>query len=407
MRRITLILVAVLIPVIALSHGKTKHWEHVGDRHIVFPDLADRLTLTVDLHTHSVFSDGHVWPRTRAEEALMDGLDAIAITEHLEWQPHRVDLPNPDLNRAYEIARDAAVDEDLMVIPGVEITRRDPYGHINAVFIQDANAMIKVTPEDRALEDASAFWDAAERWPAEEALAAANEQGAFTFWNHPSYTGLPEGVPKITEFIRSSIDNGQIQGIEVVNGQWYSEQSFQIALDNDLTLIGTSDIHELIDWDYMPYHGGHRPVTLVFTEERSQASMKQALVEKRTAIYYNDMLIARPREMGPLLDASLTVESAEYRDGNNIATITFRNHSELPFLLENRSALTFQFNADLVEIPPHSDFELHVTMIDRPDTVSLAFNVLNALVEPKKAAVLRYTLDLDNVVLPGNDEDES
>ncbi|HAO89312.1 MAG TPA: PHP domain-containing protein, partial [Gammaproteobacteria bacterium] len=39
--------------------------------------------MVVDLHTHSVFSDGHVWPRIRVGEAIRDGLDAMAGTEHL------------------------------------------------------------------------------------------------------------------------------------------------------------------------------------------------------------------------------------------------------------------------------------------------------------------------------------
>jgi histidinol phosphatase-like PHP family hydrolase len=52
------------------------------------------MTLVVDLHTHSVFSDGHVWPSVRVGEAIADGLDAVAITEHLEWQPHLDDIPH-------------------------------------------------------------------------------------------------------------------------------------------------------------------------------------------------------------------------------------------------------------------------------------------------------------------------
>jgi len=31
-----------------------------------------------------------------------------------------------------------------------------------------------------------------------------------------------------------------------------------------LTIIGTSDIHGLIDWQYNVPQGGHRPITLVF-----------------------------------------------------------------------------------------------------------------------------------------------
>ena len=64
---------------------------------LVFPDTSDgRKVLSVDLHTHSVFSDGHVWPTVRTWEAQRDGLAAMAVTEHVEYQPWRDDIPHPD-----------------------------------------------------------------------------------------------------------------------------------------------------------------------------------------------------------------------------------------------------------------------------------------------------------------------
>jgi hypothetical protein len=78
------------------------------DRIIRFPDIPGYRTLKGDFHQHTVFSDGKVWPNIRVEEGTRDGLDAMAITEHLEWQPHQADLPNPDRNRSYEIAHQAA-----------------------------------------------------------------------------------------------------------------------------------------------------------------------------------------------------------------------------------------------------------------------------------------------------------
>lgn len=95
----------LLLAVPATAHGPART-DYPADpgREIVFPDTGDRLTLVVDLHTHSVFSDGHVWPKIRVEEALRDGLDALAITEHLEWQPHLEDIPHPDRNRSFEEA---------------------------------------------------------------------------------------------------------------------------------------------------------------------------------------------------------------------------------------------------------------------------------------------------------------
>ena len=35
---------------------------------LVFPDTENYRVLSADLHTHSVFSDGHVWPNIRVTE---------------------------------------------------------------------------------------------------------------------------------------------------------------------------------------------------------------------------------------------------------------------------------------------------------------------------------------------------
>ena len=44
-----------------------------------------------------------------------------------------------------------------------------------------------------------------------------------------------------------------------------------------MPMIGTSDVHNLIDWDYHPEAGGHRPVTLAFAVEKSNEAAKEAL----------------------------------------------------------------------------------------------------------------------------------
>jgi len=60
---------------------------------INFPDIMGYKTLKCDFHMHTVFSDGQVWPTTRVTEAVRQGLDAIAITDHIEYQPHKDDIP--------------------------------------------------------------------------------------------------------------------------------------------------------------------------------------------------------------------------------------------------------------------------------------------------------------------------
>ncbi len=100
------------------------------------------LLIGADLHTHTVFSDGMVWPSIRAEEAKREGFELIAITDHLEYQPKKEDIPNPDFNRSYQIAKKSVSGGDLIVIPGSEITRHMPPGHFNAIFIKDANKLL-------------------------------------------------------------------------------------------------------------------------------------------------------------------------------------------------------------------------------------------------------------------------
>ena len=84
---------AISVCATAFGHGRASSAE-LDTRAIEFPDTAEFQTLVVDLHTHSVFSDGHVWPRIRIGEALRDGLDAIAITEHtMCMQILRISIP--------------------------------------------------------------------------------------------------------------------------------------------------------------------------------------------------------------------------------------------------------------------------------------------------------------------------
>jgi hypothetical protein len=85
------------------------------------------MTLKCDLHTHIVFSDGLVWPTVRVEEAWREGLDAISITDHIKYQPHKHNIPT-NFNRSYEIALAPAGERDILLIKGTEITGPATWG---------------------------------------------------------------------------------------------------------------------------------------------------------------------------------------------------------------------------------------------------------------------------------------
>ena len=84
---------------------------------IQVPDIPGYQTLVCDLHIHTVFSDGDVWPTVRAEEAWREGLDVIAITDHIEYLPHKDDI-RTNHNRSGLLAKGYGKNINITVIRG-------------------------------------------------------------------------------------------------------------------------------------------------------------------------------------------------------------------------------------------------------------------------------------------------
>lgn len=378
-----LLLVIISINYSAIYGQKTEKYT----RKIFFPDIDGYKTLLTDFHQHTVFSDGSVWPTIRVEEAIKDGLDAISLTEHLEYQPYSKDIPNPDRNRAYNIAKSFAknknksLDRKLIVINGQEITRSMPPGHINAIFLNDANKLLH--PKDSI-----------------KGILAANKQDAFVFWNHPAWPAQrSDGIAKLDEFHKYLIEKKLLHGIEVVNELYYSEEALRLALENDLTIMGTSDIHGLIDWlfkvpdDNESSNGtlpGHRPVTIIFSKDKSEDGIKDALFAGRTAVFYNELLIGKEENLKPLVEKCLFInnindlELGYSEDGKStIKKVEIKNISDAPFILKNLNSFTFETNSDIINIMPNSIHSISVKTKGEPLN-ELKFEVLNGIIAPKK-----------------------
>ena len=378
-----LLLVIISINYSAIYGQKTEKYT----RKIFFPDIDGYKTLLTDFHQHTIFSDGSVWPTIRVEEAIKDGLDAISLTEHLEYQPYSKDIPNPDRNRAYNIAKSFAenknksLDRKLIVINGQEITRSMPPGHINAIFLNDANKLLH--PKDSL-----------------KGILAANKQDAFVFWNHPAWPAQrSDGIAKLDEFHKYLIEKKLLHGIEVVNELYYSEEALRLALENDLTIMGTSDIHGLVDWlfkvpdDNESSNGtlpGHRPVTIIFSKDKSEDGIKDALFSGKTAVFYNELLIGKEENLKPLVEKCLVInnindlELGYSEDGKStIKKVEIKNVSDAPFILKNLNSFTFETNSDIINIMPNSIHSISVKTKGEPLN-ELKFEVLNGIIAPKK-----------------------
>lgn len=368
MNRYNLICILFLIGAIATAQDHS----HAGAQPMEYPDIPGYKTLVTDLHQHTVFSDGSVWPDIRVSEALREGMDAISLTEHLEYQPHGEDIPHPNRNRSYELALQEAADHDLLIIHGSEITRQAPMGHSNAIFIEDAN---KLLTEEAA-----------------DSFAEAARQGAFVFWNHPAwYAQQPQGNPVLSDFQKARIEAGELHGIEVINTTDYSQEALAIALEQNLTIMGTSDIHGLIDWDYTE-KGHHRPVTLVFARERSIESLREALFAGRTVAVYKDLLVGREEYLVPLLRASVEIVSASYIPKTQILKVELKNTSSTDLLFENAMPYSFYSSSPVFRIPAGGNYTLQIKTLEKSETIQLALKALGAFTAPGVQPVVNWDI---------------
>lgn len=387
MKSTVLARLALLLALAAGMSAATTPYPVFGARRIKFPDVPGYLTLKCDFHIHTVFSDGKVWPNMRVEEALREGLDVIALTDHLEWNPHRKDVPFPDQNRSHEIAWEAVGDRGLLVLRAVEITRLmppegDEPGHLNAIFVQDGNLLKK--PD------------------ATEVLREAARQGAFAIWNHPSWLRqTPDGVARLTPLHERLLAENLFQGAEVVNSNEYSDETLQIALDRKLAIIASSDIHAPIDWFYPGEESAHRPVTFVFAKEKTEASLKEALLAGRTVAWFKNSLIGREEWLVPLLQASITAKSEGYEWENSILSyqprttvlnVRLTNSTDAAFILRNASGYRLHNQTDTFVLPAHSSMPIQVKVLKKLPEVALKFEVLNAVVAPEKHAFLEINV---------------
>lgn len=294
---------------------------------IVIPDIEGYKTLKGDFHIHTVFSDATVWPTTRVQEALWEGLDVIAITDHVDSRLQKqvkaglFDAEKCDRDRSFKIAKKAA-GKDLIVIHGGEISRGMPPGHWNCLFVSDCN---KICAAAEQFDD--------DHFKAMQAgLKEAHAQGGFTMWNHPNWETQAPNETKWWKEHEKLYKAGYMQGIEVYNKFCgYSPEAHKWALERGLTMFADSDCHtpffHMID--YM--NGQHRPVTLVFAKERSEEGVRDALEHGRTAAFAEQMVYGREDMLRLLFEACVKVENVKFTDGQ--VSFTLVNKSCIPIRL--------------------------------------------------------------------------
>lgn len=370
MKRTNLLLVLLLL---------TMSVSAVTPNKIVIPNIEGYKTLKGDFHIHTVFSDATVWPASIVQEAKWEGLDVIAITDHLDTRHQKMVnrgyfTNKCNRNTVYHLTKKAA-GKRLMVVHGGEISRGMPPGHFNCLFIKDNDAICFAAEKN----------DHDHILAMKGGLQEARKQEGFLMWNHPNWCKQAPDTTIMWPVHKELIESGYMDAIEVYNMVCgYSPEAHEWCLKHNLAILGNSDSHYpmFTEIDYL--HGKHRPITLVFAHERSLAGVREALDNCRSAIFAEGMVYGREQELAPLFKACVKVKEIKWAE--KMVSFTLENVSSIPVRLVKAPGSEAYWYARCIDLPPHSSIEVKV----RPLLVN---NVQPAIDESVKEIVANFYVE--------------
>ena len=320
----------------------------------IVPAVDGYTAYKADLHTHTIFSDGHLSMESRIREAWTDGLDVMAVTEHLEYRPHEKNLVKymeggyiakgtkakacsfvsknepakgeiqVNLNFPVELATKIAKDYDMTIIPGIEITRKPGglYTHLNALFTKDNNAVYDPDPMQSARN--------------------AKAQGALIMHNHPGWLRKDMSLSK---FDAAIYKEGLIDGIEIMNGIEFYPKAITRAKKYNFFMSANTDAHHPTAERYSDY-GEARNMTIIFAKDKSLESLREALEARRTLACSFGVLAGDEALLRKVFDASVTIRPiANNAKGRRQIVVT--NNSSIRWIIAREGQRT-------EELRPHS-----------------------------------------------------
>ena len=275
------------------------------------PNILGYQTLKCDFHMHTVFSDGSVWPTFRVDEAWNEGLDVIAITDHIESNPGKKDVAGDD-NSSYNIALPHARKKNIILVKAGEITRSMPPGHFNALFLDNTQALDQ------------------QDW--REAFEEAKKQGAYIIWNHPGWKAQQPDTCKWWDEHTELYNKGMLHAIEVFNEKEWYPISLDWCMDKDIAPHAASDIHGINSEAYN-LDEYNRPMTLVLATERTEEALREALFANRTIAYFGHNLAGKEEYLKEFFNTAVEVKL--YNEGRKGKNYMVKNNSDVPFTLSS------------------------------------------------------------------------
>ncbi len=288
---------------------------------IILPSLGTYNPYKADLHIHSTLTDGVLNIKGRVEEAWCDGLDVIAATEHMSIRPvaDTEGQPTPEKVRlkkssaavkAVASATKVAENFGMVVIPGVELTGdAATQGHFNALFTTDN----------------SVIYD----YDAMQSIRNADKQGALIMHNHP---GWRHPTLEMTQFEKDVYAEGLVDGLELMNGAYFYPRAFKTAKEHKLFMTSNTDIHATTGQQYR--ENGHlRNMTIIFAQECTLESLRQALEAHRTICYSFGTIGGDEKLLKEFFEASVTTQKLNIDKKKNVQRVKVTNTTSLPYVI--------------------------------------------------------------------------
>jgi hypothetical protein len=185
-----------------------------------------------------------------------------------------------------------------------------------------------------------------------------------------------------------------------VNWYDYYPTVFQWALDKNLTIIGNSDVHPPTNLGFDLAGGAHRPMTLVFAKEKSAESIKEALINRRTAVYFENLLIGTEPFLKPIFYGSVKLSTPKVTLGaKGRVNLQIQNTSQVGFELVKNGDIQGLTYPETIQLFPHKTVLLELrrgegaTPASGP--VKLPYRVKNLLIAPDQGLPVELVVDVE------------
>ncbi|MEC7518028.1 MAG: hypothetical protein VYD32_07395, partial [Pseudomonadota bacterium] len=139
--------------------------------------------------------------------------------------------------------------------------------------------------------------------------------------------------------------------------------------------------------------GGHRTVTLAFTNERSVEGIAAALFQKQTVAVYDRQFIGRENELQTLFDSLVRFERLPARrDDSEQTAVRISNAGPIDIELEVLGDVSLNKSAGYVTVPSHGSTIIIVLDHAPSDEIELTLEWLNSWQAPKTHARINEEL---------------